>query len=249
MAATAGQASRFDGSGSSSPVGTIASYKWDFGDGQSATTSTPLAQHVYAHAGSFTARLTVTNSAGTSLTQVFTGQTVSNQGGPQAATTRPVTIRAPTPTLSALKVSPKAFSLAGRKVHGKCVKPTAKNSGKPRCRRRAKLTISYTLSTASTVTFTLKRQGAGRKINGRCVKPTHKNRKRNRCTRLITLPGRITRTGTAGANRFTFGGTIAGHKLGPGTYQLTAKPNQGGPRRVTFKLVHVSTRHWLLALR
>jgi hypothetical protein len=237
VAATAGKASHFDGSGSSSPVGTIATYKWDFGDGQSATTPTPSTRHVYAHAGSFTARLTVTNSAGTSLTQVFTGQTVSNQGGPQAATTRPVSIMAPTSTLSALKVSPKTFSFAGRRLNGRCVKPTPKNGSKPRCRRRVKLKISYTLNTASTVTFTLKRQSPGRKVNDRCVRPTHQNRKHHRCTRLTALAGRIIRTSTAGGNTFTFDGTIGGHRLGPGIYALTAKPNQGAARRVTFTLV------------
>jgi YVTN family beta-propeller protein len=88
-AAPVGSSSSFDGSGSSSPVGTIASYHWDFGDGQSATTTTPLITHVYATPSSYTAGLTVTNAAGTSLTQVFTGQTVSQQGGPQASTTHP----------------------------------------------------------------------------------------------------------------------------------------------------------------
>ena len=69
-------------------MGSIASYQWDFGDGQHATTTTPSTTHVYAAVGTYTARLTVTDTAGTSLAQVFTGQTVSLQGGPQASTTR-----------------------------------------------------------------------------------------------------------------------------------------------------------------
>ena len=55
----------FDGSGSSDPDGSIASYAWDFGDGQSGTAATP--SHSYAAAGTYQVKLTVTdNSGGTS---------------------------------------------------------------------------------------------------------------------------------------------------------------------------------------
>lgn len=64
--AAIGQAISFDGSGSSDADGTIASYRWDFGDGAQATTA--IASHAYAAAGSFTARLTVTDNAGSSAT-------------------------------------------------------------------------------------------------------------------------------------------------------------------------------------
>ena len=52
----------FDGSGSSDPDGTIASYAWDFGDGASA--STAKAAHTYAAGGSYTVKLTVTDDRG-----------------------------------------------------------------------------------------------------------------------------------------------------------------------------------------
>lgn len=52
----------FDGSGSSDPEGTIASYFWDFGDGT--TQSGQTLTHVYAGAGTFTATLTVTDNQG-----------------------------------------------------------------------------------------------------------------------------------------------------------------------------------------
>ena len=51
-----------DGSGSSDPDGTIASYAWDFGDGATADGAT--ASHTYAAAGTFTVTLTVTDNAG-----------------------------------------------------------------------------------------------------------------------------------------------------------------------------------------
>ena len=62
LSAAIGQSIAFDGTGSSDPDGTIASYAWDFGDGAKATTAT--ASHAYASAGSFTARLTVTDNSG-----------------------------------------------------------------------------------------------------------------------------------------------------------------------------------------
>ena len=69
-----------DGSASSSPTGTIAQYYWDFGDGSTVTMTSPMTFHAYEHSGLYTISLTVTNSAGTSTTQRFTGKTVSNNG-------------------------------------------------------------------------------------------------------------------------------------------------------------------------
>jgi len=55
----------FSSAGSSDPGGAIASYAWDFGDGQSSTAANPL--HSYA-VGSYSARLTVTDTLGASST-------------------------------------------------------------------------------------------------------------------------------------------------------------------------------------
>lgn len=52
----------FDGTGSSDPDGSIASWTWDFGDGSTGSGST--ASHLYTRDGMFTAKLTVTDSAG-----------------------------------------------------------------------------------------------------------------------------------------------------------------------------------------
>ena len=83
----------FDGSSSSSPVGSIAIYAWDFGDGQTTTTTSPTTSHTYSTSGAFTVRLTVTNTAGTSTELTFTGQTASNNGGPSAVTTQQTTVQ------------------------------------------------------------------------------------------------------------------------------------------------------------
>jgi PKD repeat protein len=51
------------------PDGTIASYNWDFGDGQTANVASPT--HVYQNAGTYTARITVRDNGGaTAGTQV-----------------------------------------------------------------------------------------------------------------------------------------------------------------------------------
>ncbi len=84
----------FDASASSAPVGSITSYAWNFGDGSSRVTSTPDTSHTYSSTGDFVVTLTVTDSAGTSTTQVFTGHTVTLDGGPSAQTSRSVTISA-----------------------------------------------------------------------------------------------------------------------------------------------------------
>jgi hypothetical protein len=52
----------FDGSGSVAPGGTITSYGWDFGDGNTGTGVTPT--HTFGAAGSYTVTLTITSSLG-----------------------------------------------------------------------------------------------------------------------------------------------------------------------------------------
>jgi len=56
----------FDGSGSTDPDGTVASYAWDFGDSGSASTQKP--NHAYASSGTYTVKLTVTDNGGATNT-------------------------------------------------------------------------------------------------------------------------------------------------------------------------------------
>lgn len=60
--ALVGEAVLFDGSASSDTDGSIVSYAWDFGDGSTGEGET--ASHSYTAAGSFAARLTVTDNGG-----------------------------------------------------------------------------------------------------------------------------------------------------------------------------------------
>jgi PKD repeat protein len=103
-----GQPASFDASASTIAYGTIANYHWDFGDGSSQDTPTPTTTHSYAAAGNYTVSLTETDWAGTSVatsppSTVFTGQTMTRRGGPEAQTTHRVTIpSAPTTPLPSL---------------------------------------------------------------------------------------------------------------------------------------------------
>jgi PKD repeat protein len=54
----------FDASASEDPDGSISTYRWDFGDGETATTSNPVREHTYAAAGSVSVTLTVTDDDG-----------------------------------------------------------------------------------------------------------------------------------------------------------------------------------------
>ncbi|MFF5204391.1 S8 family serine peptidase [Streptosporangium sp. NPDC000396] len=72
-------ACNFNGSASSDPDGTIASYAWDFGDGSTGTGAT--ASHTYGAAGVYTVRLTVTDDKGAtgSTSKQVTVGTSTNQ--------------------------------------------------------------------------------------------------------------------------------------------------------------------------
>ncbi|WP_373044335.1 PKD domain-containing protein [Vulgatibacter sp.] len=86
-----GQAVTLDASGSSDADGSIASWAWDFGDGQAAMGSS--VQHTYAAAGSYVVRLVVTDDDGATdsdLTLVVVeppqnNRPVAHAGGPYAA--------------------------------------------------------------------------------------------------------------------------------------------------------------------
>jgi hypothetical protein len=124
--------------------------------------------------------------------------------------------------LSALRVTPSLFELRGRLVRGLCVPLTAANRAARPCRRPFRVQISYTLSAATTVTFTFARTLAGRQVGGQCAAPTRRNRNAPTCKRTITLPGGFTQAGGAGPNSLIFRGRIRGRSLTPGSYHLLA---------------------------
>lgn len=101
VTAQSGSPTLFDGTGSVSPVGSIVSWHWDFGDGHTETNLIGTTTHTYAVAGNYTVTLTVTNSAGTTFTgsaldsQVFTGINTIRYGTSLAQLSRGITITSP----------------------------------------------------------------------------------------------------------------------------------------------------------
>ena len=166
---------------------------------------------------------------------IFTGHTVSCNGTAAATTTQTVVVPppvAPKPAVSRLSVSPRRFSAAGRKVHGRCVKLSKENQGDKACQLSIKLKATYTLNTPVTVSFKLSLQTTGRKVSGRCVKATRRNKHHAKCPRLVSVHKTIPRSGVAGSNSFSLTG-----KLAAGTYQLTATPAGSTSQTVKFRVI------------
>ena len=82
----------FDASDSFSPIGVITMYFWNFGDGKTATTTSPIISHTYRRRGRYTITLRVQNSASTSTEIVWSSRFVSNFGSLQAQTSQEIQI-------------------------------------------------------------------------------------------------------------------------------------------------------------
>lgn len=73
-----GAAVSFNGSGSSDPDGSIASWDWNFGDGTTGSGATPT--HTYAATGDYTVVLVVTDNSGARSAAASTRATIRNPG-------------------------------------------------------------------------------------------------------------------------------------------------------------------------
>jgi hypothetical protein len=112
------------------------------------------------------------------------------------------------PTVSSLSLSPASFRAA--------------NIGASVIASRVGTRVSDRLSEPARITFTVQRVLAGRRSGKRCVAPKPSNQGKRRCMRYKSIPGSFARTGTAGANSFTFTGRIGGKALPRGGYRLLA---------------------------
>ena len=194
--------------------------------GQTTATYTPTAADVGHQLG---CRLTVSYSLPFSVTATSTSAAITVQSAPPPP---------PTPALSALDITPRMFTLTGRRVGGRCQPTSRSDRGKRPCTRRVALTVRFTLSVAATVTFAIERELPGRLTRGRCMAPTRSDRHHRRCTRSVVLRGTTVIAGRAGTDAFTFTGRIGGRALVPGRYRLLATPSTDGiagqQRQTTF---------------
>lgn len=85
-----GQTVAFDGRASADPDGgdRVVSWRWDFGDGTTATTSTPTTRHTYPAARTYTATLRVVDTAG-AVSRPVRRQVQAGQHAPQLNVTDP----------------------------------------------------------------------------------------------------------------------------------------------------------------
>ena len=143
IAGAPGATSIFDAGGSAGAV----RFDWSFGDGTTLPDGGPTPSHLYAEAGVYEVRLTVTDDQGCSTRFVYTGQSTVCPGGASATAT--AMLDTP-PVLRGLSVTNKRFA--------------APSARRPRVRRRT--VFRYRLSEAARVRITIRRRLTGRRCAG-----------------------------------------------------------------------------------
>ncbi|HYI35687.1 MAG TPA: hypothetical protein VEX39_03730 [Thermoleophilaceae bacterium] len=142
------------------------------------------------------------------------------------------------PALRGLSFSRTVFKAAGS--------GGAFTSQKGRKRRRSRAPtgtkVSFRLTEAASVRFTVQRKTSGRRVRSKCRAKTRKNAKRRKCTRWKNVRGSFTVPAKAGKTSFTFRGRIGGRKLRTGSYRLSATAkdparNASLPKRKGFRIV------------
>jgi len=256
--ATAGSATTFDASASTaSPGHSVVSYDWNFGDGSSEETTSPSTSHVYATANTYTATLTVTDSAGCSTEPIFTGQTASCNGSSSAQHTATVVV--PSVNLN-LKVSLGNTKLPAIRLFGRgSISPTrvkltlsAVRESATKWREGNALAhissskkqppigtrFSFDLSQAASVTFTFFQSLPGRRAAKRCVAPSRHNAHAHRCVRSV-LAGTLKLAAGAGLDMVHFYGLLSRHKrLSPGNYTLVLSATSASGVHATTTALH-----------
>jgi len=153
-----------DASGSSDPDAgdAVASYKWDFGDGQTATTSTPTTTHTYANKGDVTAKVVVVDKEGQSSDPAGAALTVVDGVPPTIKVSSPFKNQKITAYKGKRRVSVQFFGTAADDTGVSRVllalRPAAKSAGK--CRWFNGKTKLVTADCATTTVFAAKLTGS-----------------------------------------------------------------------------------------
>ncbi len=220
-----GSASKFNASQSVR----AARYEWDFGDGTVLVDGGVAPEHAYAGAGIYQVTLTVIDQQGCSTRQVYTGQSTTCPGGPEA--TQTTSLDTP-PAITGLKVSNRKFAVAA-----------AKRKGARSARVKLGTVFRYRLSEAAKVRFKIDRKLPGRVVGGKCRPLRAANKKRKHCVRFKKASPPVNAKGKQGANKTRYSGRRKGGKaLVPGAYRATAVATDGAggrsvPRFVSFKIL------------
>jgi hypothetical protein len=135
------------------------------------------------------------------------------------------------PRMTALSVAPSAFRAARRG---------------PAIAARVGTKVSYTLSSAASVRFTVQKRVRGQKRGRRCARLRGPVRPRRRCTRYVSR-GKLEHNGAAGRNSFAFRGRVSGRALRRGRYRLVAVPvdtagRAGNSKRAGFRVLRSGRR-------
>jgi streptogramin lyase len=220
--------------GSVRPNGQTTVFRFDYGTTDaygSQTADTPVAAGVDTLPVSATPtglqpsttyhyRLVATNDSATTLGEDATFTT---------SATPPPPVVAGTAAASDLRLTPTSFAAASSG-------PSALNA-----RRRVGARVTFSLTLAASVGFTVHRRASGRRVGKRCVAPSKRTRKARACTRFVRVRGSFTRSGHSGTNAFKFRGRVGGRTLRPARYRLTATPSLAGkPGKATragFRIV------------
>ena len=93
--------------------------------------------------------------------------------------------------------------------------------------------VTYRLSAAGSVKFTVQKESIGRKKGKKCVKPTKRNRRAKKCKLYKAVRGSFTHKGKAGSNSFKFTGRVGSKSLKPastGWLRRLAHPSRASSR-------------------
>jgi hypothetical protein len=134
---------------------------------------------------------------------------------------------APLAQILALTVAPKVFKAAN--IGGAIL------SARKKAKAPVAATVSYSLSAAAAVAFSVERKAVGRKAGKKCVKPTKANNAKKKCPLYKSVKGGFTHSGATGANNFKFSGRLT-KALPPGSYRLTGKTGASS-RTADFRVV------------
>jgi hypothetical protein len=135
---------------------------------------------------------------------------------------------APAGEIQSLALAPRKF-----KVHPGS---EAVLSFKDKVVRPAGAAVTYALSAAAAVQFSVERKLVGRKSGKKCVKETKANKGKKKCPLFKPVKGEFSHSGATGQNVFRFSGRVGGKALKPGAYRLTGRAGSSS-KTANFKVI------------